>query len=70
MPVMEVYKKYLGEKIAENLPMSALEFPIVIHRGDTLAARGAINKLEDDSLLLTGNIKVGDKVQFACGYKQ
>lgn len=70
IPVIEVYKKYLWERISENLPMSALEFPLVIHRGETLAARGAIKRFEDNSLLLTWNIQVGDKVQFGCGYKE
>ncbi|MBM7555939.1 diguanylate cyclase domain-containing protein [Halanaerobacter jeridensis] len=63
----EVYKRYLGEEIAANLPQSAeMEFPIVLNRDGVLIVRGAISK-ENNSLAFTGEIHEGEEVKFGYG---
>lgn len=68
-PASEVYKKYLGEKIGNNLPFSATEFPLLkLHdESDFQVCRTFINKFDDGSLITIGNLEEGDKVRFAFG---
>jgi len=68
IPVVEVYKKYLGHNVSNNLPFSATEFPLLkIDDGDVEICRTFTNKFEDGSLLTIGNLEVGDKVRLAFG---
>lgn len=69
MNVSDVYKKYLGENIAQNLPYSATEFPLLkIEDDGTEVCRVFIHKFDEDGSLLTiGNLQVGDKVRLAFG---
>ena len=66
--VSEIYKKYLGEKIGNNLPFAATEFPLlkIEDDGDELC-RTFTHQFEDGSLLTVGNLEVGDKVRLAFG---
>lgn len=68
-PASEIYKKYLGEKIGNNLPFSATEFPLLkLHdESDFQVCRTFINKFDDGSLITIGNLEEGDKVRFAFG---
>ena len=66
-PVVDIYKKYLGEEIYLSLPESAIEFPFIIKRGSTEVARAPVALLEDNSLLFGGNIELGEEVTFAFG---
>jgi diguanylate cyclase (GGDEF)-like protein len=66
--VSEIYKKYLGEKIGNNLPFSATEFPLLkIQENDLEICRTFTHQFEDGSLLMIGNLEAGDKVRFAFG---
>ena len=64
-PVTEVYATYLGEEVAKKLP--TVEFPLILKKHGMNVARDVLNKFEDGSLFLGGNIKIGDKVQFGYG---
>ncbi|AZV56723.1 diguanylate cyclase [Clostridium sp. AWRP] len=64
---IDIYKKYLGDEVAKDLPMSATEFPLMIKRNDTYLARVAFGCYDDGSLSFLGDVKVNDKVQFGYG---
>ena len=67
-PVVEIYRKYLGDIVADNLPFSAAEFPLLkIEDRDMQICRTFLNKFDDGSLLTIGNLEVGDKVRFSFG---
>jgi len=66
--VTDIYKKYLGEEIGENLPFSATEFPLLkIEDDGDKVCRAFSHRFEDGSLLTVGNLEVGDKVRLAFG---
>jgi len=65
LPVVDVYKKYLGKEVANSLP--SVEFPLIIKRSGMTIARDVLNKFDDGSLFLGGNLEVGTKVQFGYG---
>ena len=66
--VSEVYTKYLGEKVGNNLPFSATEFPLLKIDNDGLnICRVFTHRFDDGSLLTIGNLEVGDKVRLAFG---
>ncbi len=64
---VSLYKKYLGDKIAQQLPSTGIEFPFILKRGSQKIARAVLSKYDDDSLLFAGNINNGDKISFGYG---
>jgi len=68
MSTVEFYKKYLGEEIANELPATAVEFPLIkIDSINIDVARAALKKFEDGSLSFAGNFKNGDKISLGVG---
>ncbi len=67
IPAYELYEKYLGKELAKKLPAVGIEFPLVIKKGDNLIARACLADPKDGSLIFAGNIREGDRVQFAYG---
>lgn len=67
VPAIEVYKKYLGIGIENNLIMTTTEFPLIIKKDGVDVARVAYKAYEDGSLDFYGNVNVGDEVQFGYG---
>ena len=69
IPATDIYKKYLGDKIGNELPHSAIEFPLLKIEDDGLeVCRTFVHKFDEDGSLLTiGNFEVGDKVRLAFG---
>ncbi len=67
VPVVEVYRKYLGNDIADQLPHSATEFPLIVIDGDVEVCRAPLETFDDGSMLMFGNVKKGDKVRFSLG---
>jgi signal transduction histidine kinase len=64
---VEIYRKYLGNEIAQQLPKTGIEFPLIIKKNGLNIARAVVGKNEDDSLVFAGNLRVGDKVTFGYG---
>lgn len=62
-PVTEVYREYLGDGIVENMPDSAIEFPLVFEYKGISVARSMI-AVEDDYVMYAGDIPQGEKVRF------
>ena len=69
IPASDIYRKYLGDRIGDNLPHSAIEFPLLKIEDDGLeVCRTFVHKFDEDGSLLTiGNLEVGDKVRLAFG---
>jgi len=63
MSVKALYEKYLGKEIASNLPLSGLQFPFVIKRGDSYIARTPLSDPRDGSLIFGADMKEGEKIQ-------
>jgi hypothetical protein len=63
----DIYAKYLGEDIANRLPNTGIEFPLILHK-ETLNIPRAVVKIDDDgSLFFAGNLNEGDRVTFGYG---
>ena len=69
-PAMEVYAHYLGENVAERLPHSAAEFPLMVDRHGMQLARHANRVLPDGSLAFMAPFHTGEKVRFAFCHTQ
>lgn len=67
MRAVDFYNKYLGDKIADNLPDTGIEFPLIIQREGQSIGRAVLLAHDDGSLSFAGNIHVGEKVQFGIG---
>jgi len=67
-PVRDVYRKYLGDYVGDNLPVSNTEFPLIkLGPNGQEIARAIIAMTEEDHAVLGGNIDVGDQVRFSYG---
>jgi len=67
MKAQDIYSKYLGKDIGDNLPLSAMEFPLILQHKNFKVARAILGVGEDSSLIFAGNFKKGDKVKFGYG---
>ncbi|QOP45526.1 FIST N-terminal domain-containing protein [Sulfurimonas paralvinellae] len=61
------YKKYLGDEIANLLPETGIEFPLIIEKDGFKKARAITSKYEDGSLGFAGNLNEGEKVYLGIG---
>ena len=61
---IEVYKHYLGEKVAVDLPKTGVEFPLITKQNDVNVTRAVLMRHEDDSLSFAGNMQTGAYYQF------
>lgn len=64
---VDIYKKYLGHRVAENLPMSATEFPLIEIRNGIKIAKVPFACNNDGSLTFLSNVRTNDKVRFGYG---
>lgn len=66
-PAQEVYRYYLGDSVADELPMSGIEFPLIFRDDEIDIARAPIALGENGSLVMAGHIEQNSKVQFSFG---
>ena len=64
---VEFYAKYLGEEVANALPATGIEFPLIIEKNGIKIARAVIAKHKDGSLSFAGNLNEGDRVRLGFG---
>ena len=66
---VELYRKYLGDEVADSLPNIGIEFPLIIvdNKSDLPIARAVLSSHSDGSLTFAGSIPVGSKVRFGIG---
>lgn len=63
----DLYKHYLGDEVAKNLPGIGIEFPLIIQKDGNKIARAVIKLHDDGSMTFAGNIKQGAEVRFGIG---
>lgn len=66
-PILDVYRDYLGDSIADTLPSVGVAFPIVFEKEGKLIGRAPLIEFEDGSLGFGGSIPDGTQVQFGIG---
>jgi len=66
-PAQQVYREYLGNEVANSLPGSGVEFPLVFSSGELNVARAPVALGDNGALIMAGSIAEGTKVQFAFG---
>jgi len=64
MSAIDIYAKYLGKKISDQLPQVGIEFPLVFEKDGVSVGRASIGKSDDGSLVFAGNIQEGTFVRF------
>ncbi len=69
LPPLEIYRTYLGEKVA-SLDVSVLThaFPLLIYKDGILTARAGIALAEEGAMLFAGHVETGDRVRLSYGY--
>ena len=65
--VRELYTHYLGEETIEQIPASAVEFPLVKVEDGVEIARSMIAQTGDGGFVYAGHFHNGEKVRFAIG---
>ena len=65
IPIVEIYRKYLGNDVVKNLPASCMAFPLLLNKEGVMVARDPIALTEDKSLIFAGNFEVGESVRFS-----
>lgn len=63
----EIYRHFLGDDIADNLPMSGVEFPLIFDDDGLSIARAPVAVGSDGELIMAGHIKEGAHVKFGFG---
>lgn len=63
----DVYRKFLGDEVADSLPGSGVEFPLIFNEGGFDIARAPVAIGEDGELVMAGHIKEGAIVRFGFG---
>ena len=66
-PIIEIYKRYLGDQIAQMLPDIGLEFPMIITNKAMPVARAVMVKHDDGSLSFAGSVEEGTLLRFGFG---
>ena len=65
IPALDIYRRYLGDHIVQDMPRSCMAFPLLLQKGDVTVARDPIAVTEDGQLLYGGKFEVGDVVRFS-----
>lgn len=63
----DIYRTFLGNEVANTLPSSAIEFPLIFNTDGIDIARAPIALGENGELIMAGHIKQGDTVKFGFG---
>ena len=64
---VDFYAKHLGKDVANALPATGIEFPLIIEKNGIKIARAVIAKHDDGSLSFAGNLNEGDRVRLGFG---
>jgi diguanylate cyclase (GGDEF)-like protein len=65
IPIIDIYRKYLGKDVVKNMPISCMPFPLVLNKEGLLVARDPVAVTEDNALIFGGKFEEGDKVRFS-----
>ncbi len=64
---VDIYAKYMGKELAQNLPQIGIEFPLIFEKEGVNIGRAVLFKHNDGSLTFAGNLQEGEKVRFGVG---
>lgn len=67
MSAVDVYAKYFGYELANQLPQVGIEFPLIFEKNGVSIGRAVLLKHNDGSLTFAGNIPEGTAVNFGVG---
>ena len=67
MSAVDIYAKYMGKNIADNLPKIGIEFPLIFEKDGVNIGRAVVQKHDDGSLTFAGNVQEGIFVRFGVG---
>lgn len=67
MTAVDIYAKYFGREIANQLPQIGIEFPLIFEQNGIEIGRAVVAKHSDGSLSFGGNIPEGAFVRFGVG---
>ena len=67
MSAIDVYAKYMGRELADNLPKVGIEFPLIFEKEGINIGRAVLLKHSDGSLTFAGNVQEGAYVRFGVG---
>lgn len=62
-PIIDIYREYLGEDVVQNLPDSAIEFPLIFQKSNLEIARSLV-AADESSITYAGEIARGTKIRF------
>lgn len=66
IPIVEIYRKYLGEHVLSGFPNTVMEFPFLVKRGQQQFLRAALGFTSDkQGVILAGNLQINDQVYFS-----
>ncbi|MBB3111454.1 diguanylate cyclase (GGDEF)-like protein/PAS domain S-box-containing protein [Paenibacillus phyllosphaerae] len=65
--IIDLYRNYLGDNIAEQLVKKSKNFPLILQKEGIEICRDVIEVHEDGSVTLSGRIEEGDAVRFGFG---
>ncbi len=66
-PAVEFYRHYLGDPVAERLPFTGIEFPLILFNEGEKVARACIERHDDGSLSFAGRVPQASYVRLGCG---
>jgi len=64
---IDFYRKYLGDAVADELPKTGIEFPLILDMNGFKKARAVTAKHDDGSLSFAGNISEGEYAYLGIG---
>ncbi|MDM5271887.1 EAL domain-containing protein [Sulfurovum sp. zt1-1] len=65
--VVDIYSHYLGIEPEQFKTGTGIDFPLIVNHNDLNIARAIISKEDDGSVIMAGNLSVGDKVRIGFG---
>ena len=65
--VVNIYSHYLGIAPEKFIHKTGIEFPLIVSRNGINVARAIISKENDGSVIMAGDLAVGDKVRIGFG---
>ena len=70
IPILQIYREYLGDAVADQLPTVGVAFPILFYSKGELIGRAPMALSEDGGLAFGGTIAQGTEVQLGIGNLQ
>ena len=64
IPIIDVYRKYLGDDVVKDLPRSCMSFPLILQKESVCVARDPV-QVRGEAMVYAGNFEVGDVVRFS-----